>query len=425
MKIQIKSVQILDPASPYHKKRKNILIKDGIIAGIGDTQFRADITIDARRMLVSIGWFDMKASFCDPGIEYKEDASTGAKAAAAGGFTEVMLLPNTIPAVHSKNGVSYLLAKNGNSLTQIHPSAAVTIDTKGEELTEMIDLQNSGAVAFTDGENPIWQTDILLKSLQYLQKFDGLLIQKPEDKRLNLFGTMNEGINSTSLGMKGMPKLSEEIIIARDLEILEYAGGRLHFSNISSAKSVNQIRKAKQKGIQVTCDIASYQPIFDDNIIEDYDTNYKINPPFRRPNDNKALLKGLTDGTIDVIVSGHCPQDEDSKKLEFDRAEFGIIGIQTAFSNIIEFSQHMDLIALIEKITVKPRQILGLEIPQIKEGSMANLTVFDPKVSWIFSKSNNQSKSSNSPFLNQNLKGKAMAVFNNGKHLIDPDLEEK
>jgi len=425
MKIQIKSVQILDPASPYHKKRKNILIKDGIIASIGDTQFRADLTIDAKRMLVSVGWFDMRATFCDPGIEYKEDANTGAKAAAAGGFTEVMLLPNTIPTVHSKNGVSYLLSKNVNNLTQIHPSAAVTIDTKGEQLTEMIDLQNSGAVAFTDGENPIWQTDILLKALQYLQKFDGLLIQKPEDKRLNLFGTMNEGINSTSLGMKGMPKLSEEIIIARDLEILEYAGGRLHFSNISSAKSVNQIRKAKQRGIQVTCDIAAHQPVFDDYIIEDYDTNYKVNPPFREQNDNKALLKGLNDGTIDVIVSGHCPQDEESKKLEFDLAEFGIIGVQTAFSNIIEFSQLVKLETLIEKITSKPRQILGMEIPTIKEGSMANLTVFDPKVSWTFSESNNQSKSSNSPFLNQNLKGKAMAVFNNRKHLIDPDLVEK
>jgi dihydroorotase len=346
-------------------------------------------------------------------------------AAATGGFTEVMLLPNTIPVIQSKNGVSYLISKNGSNLTQIHPSAAVTIDTKGEELTEMIDLQNSGAVAFTDGEKPIWQTDILLKSLQYLQKFDGLLIQKPEDKRLNLFGTMNEGVNSTTLGMKGMPKLSEEIIVARDLGILEYTGGSLHFSNISSAKSVDLIKKAKQKGLKVTCDIAAYQPVFDDSIIEDYDTNYKVNPPFREQNDNKALLKGLKDGTIDVIVSGHCPQDEESKKLEFDLAEFGIIGMQTAFSNIVEFSQHIDLETLIEKITVNPRQILGLEIPQIKEGSTANLTVFDPKVSWTFTERNNQSKSLNSPFLNQNLKGKAMAVFNNGKHLIDPDLEEK
>jgi len=324
--------------------------------------------------------------------------------------------------INSKNEVSYLLSNNSTNLTQVHPIAALTVDTNGEDLTEMIDLHHAGAVAFSDGDNPVWQTDILLKSLLYLQKFEGLLVNKPEDKWLNMYGSMNEGINSTMLGMKGMPGLAEELIISRDVDLLNYTGGKIHFSNISSAKSVDLIRKVKGMGLNVTCDIAAHQVIFEDSHVSDFDTNFKVNPPFREKKDNLAIIKGLKDGTIDVVVSSHCPQDEESKKLEFDLAKFGIIGLQTVFPCLVEISKDINLEDLLDKITSRPREILSLPVPKIKEGENANLTLYDPKKSWLYDEKSNKSKSVNSPFLGSTLLGKAMGVLNNGLYYFDPEL---
>jgi len=320
MKILLKAVEIRDPCSPFHKKKTNLLINDGVIVEIGEKSYRADHIISKKNLKVSIGWFDMRSDFCDPGFEYKEDVFSGRKAAAAGGFTEVLLLPNTNPVIQTKNEVSYILSGNDNQLVSIYPIGAVTEDTKGEELTEMIDLNASGARAFSDGKNPVWHTDILLKSLLYLQKFDGLLINRPEDTMLTRLGSMNEGVNSTILGLRGMPKLGEELMIDRDIKILEYAGGRIHFSNISTEESVNLIRKAKKTGLRLSCDVAAHQLVLDDSALMEFDTNFKVNPPLREEKDLKALKKGLDDGTIDVIVSSHTPQDEENKKLEFDLA---------------------------------------------------------------------------------------------------------
>ena len=419
MKILIQSAKIVSKGSPHHLKKRNILINNGKIAEIGDKNYSADKVIDAEGMLLSIGWFDLGAYVGDPGLEHKEDISSLIKAAAAGGFTEVAVLPNTHPAVQTKNEIAYLSQGNNNRLVQIHPMANITKNSKGEELTEMIDLHQAGAVAFTDGLKSIWHTDIFLKSLQYLQKFDGLLIDHPEDNWLNLFGQMHEGIMSTSLGLKGMPRIAEEVATRKNLELLSYAGGRLHFAKISTAKTVEIIRSAKKKGMNVSCDITGFQALLDDSLLADFDTYYKVNPPLREKSDNEALIKGLKDDTIEVLTSGHLPQDDESKLLEFDQAEFGMINLQTFGSQLTSLSKWVDIEDLIAKVTEAPRRILKMEIPLIMEEEKANLTLFDPQAEWIFDQSNNFSKSKNSPFLGKKMKGKVVAVFNNSKQWVD------
>ncbi len=419
MKILIHSVKIISKGSPHHLKKRNVLISSGRISEIGDKNYQADKVIDADGMLLSIGWMDLGTYAGDPGLEFKEDLISVGKSAAAGGFTEIVLLPNTHPTVQTKNEISYITQSNATRLVQLQVMAAVTKNCKGEELTEMIDLHESGAVAFSDGLKSVWHTDIFLKSLQYLQKFDGLLIDHPEDNWLNLFGQMNEGINSTSLGLKGMPRIAEEVATRKNLELLEYAKGRLHFSRISTAKTVDMIRSAKKKGLNVTCDITSYQALLDDSLLNDFDTNYKLNPPLREKSDNEALIKGLKDGTIDILTTGHLPQDDESKLLEFDQADFGMINLQTFASQITSLSKFVDIDVLLEKVTSAPRKILNMEIPLIAVDEKANLTLFDPNAEWTFTHKENLSKSKNSPWLGKELKGKAVAVFNNNKHWLD------
>jgi dihydroorotase len=418
MKILIQGPEILDAGSPFHKKEKNILINNGRILEIGDKNYSADKVIRGDGMKLSVGWFDLGTFIGDPGLEHKEDLESASKAAAAGGFTGMAVLPNTTPCVQTKNEVSYLVKGNDSQLVQIHALAAVTKNNKGEELTEMIDLHEAGAVAFTDGLKPIWHTDILLKSLQYLQKFNGLLIDHPEDIWLNLFGQMHEGINSTRLGLKGMPRIAEDIAVNRNLDLLGYAGGRLHFSRLSSGRAVDLIRSAKKK-LNVSCDVAVYQPLLDDTVLSDFNTNFKVNPPLREKQDNDALVKALKDGTIDVIISGHTPHEEESKNLEFDIADFGMINLQTFASNLVTLSQAVDIELLIEKITTNPRKLLGLDVPKIDVEEKANLTLFDPNKTWTFDEKVNLSKSRNSPWLNKEIKGKAVAVFNNGRSRIE------
>lgn len=422
MEILIKSVEIIDRPSELHHKRRNILIKNGVITEITSRSISSPNVINARNLIMSIGWCDMRSHFCDPGHEAKEDLESGRLAAAHGGFTDVVVQPNTTPVVASKNEISYLRSGNQNSLTQLHVIGAVTKDTKGTELTEMIDLHHAGAVAFSDGIESLWHTDVFGKALQYLQKFDGLLINRAEDKMLSAFGHMNEGLHSTLLGIRGIPKLSEELMVARDLALLEYYGGRLHFANVSSEVSLALIKAAKKKGLKVTCDVAAHQLLFDDSHLVNFDTNYKVNPPLRGPETIKALVNGIKDGTIDVLVSDHRPEDEEGKKLEFDRAAFGMLGIQELGAMIQEISKQVDMDLLIEKITYQPRRLLGLEIPAIRKGQKAVLTLFDPSKKWFFDESSNQSKSRNSPNFGKELTGKAVAVFNNGKVLLDSDL---
>jgi dihydroorotase len=421
MKTLLKSVKIVDTKSDFNGQVKDILIEDGKISRIADEiEDKTDTFIKGENLYVSTGWIDMRVSPKDPGYESKEDLNSLTKAAVAGGFTKIVTLPNTKPTVQTKESIAYYKGFSKTQVVDILPAAAVTKNCEGKDFTEMLDLHNAGAVAFTDGEHPLWNADILLKTLQYLYPINGFLMNRPEETTLTLFGQMHEGIESTLLGMKGIPSTAEELIVMRDLKLLEYAFSQvsgeiihsaLHFSTISTKRSVELIREAKAKGLPVSCDIAAHQLAFTDADLKEFDTNLKVNPPFRTKADIEALQAGLADGTIDVIVSDHNPQDEESKNLEFDMADFGIIGLETAFAVANTYS-NLPIETLIEKLTNNPAQLLRLPEETIKEGSPANLTIFNPDLEWTFSEKDIHSKSKNTPFIGHTLKGKVVRVIN-------------
>ncbi len=418
MNIFLRAATIFQPSSPFHLQRQNILIEQGQITYIGPDEKQADKTLEADNLCVSAGWVDMFALPGEPGFEHKEDLQSIAAAAAAGGFTEVLCMPNVHPVVQTKGAINYIKNRSQELPVTLHPAGAVTTDATGKELTEMIDLKKAGAVAFTDGTQPIQGTEVMVKALQYLQLFDGLLINRPEDAKLTAFGQMHEGIASTRLGLKGLPALAEETIVARDLQLLAYTGGKLHISMVSTKAAIESIRKAKADGLQVTCDVASYQAAFTDETMAPFDTNYKVNPPFRSAADAEAIKQGLADGTIDALVSGHQPHDTEAKNLEFDLADFGIMNLETAFAIANQtFADSLPLEKLIEKLTVNPRNILQLPQPGISEGEVANLTIFDPSQYWTPTLATTRSKGINSPFFGQQLKGKVLGIVHKG-HVV-------
>ncbi len=415
--LYLKGVQLINPSSEFHLKKVHLTVKNGKIDYIGlkETSGSGKV-IEGNDLVVTPGWFDLRANFCDPGLEHKEDLASGLAAAAAGGFTDVCLLPDTLPTIQTKNDIEYLLSKGRGKVTKIHPMAAVTLGRKGEELSEMIDLHHAGAVAFTDGHQPIWNTDILLKTLQYLQPLNGLLMNRAEDKWLAKFGVMHEGLESTQLGMRGVPVTAETIMVERDLRLLEYAGGKLHFSLVSSAEAVDMIKKAKKRGLAVTCDVSAHHLVFNDSHLSSFDTSYKVSPPFRTEKDRKALVAAVKDGTIDAIVSAHEPHDEESKKLEFDLAEFGIIGLQTLWPilNQLDAKGELSLEQSLPAVFQGPRKVLGFEQVVMEAGAPACLTVASTSARWTFNRKTNMSKSDNSPFLNKELEGKVAMVVGNG-----------
>lgn len=419
MKILIRSAKLFTPGIGFSKKRVNVLIKDGIINQISDTDIKADKIIEGKDLKVSPGWFDMNVFSGDPGFEHKEDIDSLSDSASAGGFTGVLSIPNTKPVVQTKDVITYIKSKSEKVLLDVYPSAAVTIGTKGEELTEMIDLHRYGAVAFSDGDNTIWHSDILLKALQYNQKFDGLVIQRPEDRLLSAFGQMNEGKTSTIIGLKGIPTLAEDVIVQRDLKILEYTGGKMHFSLISSPASLILIKDAKRKGLKITCDIPAYLLALEETEVLNFDSNFKVNPPLRTKKDIEFFKKAVKEGVVDLIVSAHRPHDSESKDLEFDLAEFGMTGLETVYSIINTYLPEYPEDEIIHKLCVAPRHILNLPVPEISEGEMANITVYDSDCEFEFSKKNIFSKSKNSAFLGKRLKGKVKAVFNKNRYFIN------
>jgi dihydroorotase len=420
MKLLLRAVRIIEKNSPHNGQVLDILVEDGIIVQIGESlSAEGAREIEGRQWCVSPGWLDMRVGSSDPGREQKEDLDTVREVAMRGGFTEIVLLPNSRPVVDAKDTLNYVRQERRGGVVQIHVAAAVTKDAEGKDFTDMIDLHTAGAVAFTDGEHPIQNADILVKALLYLRPLNSLLINRPEDRQLTLFGQMNEGITSTILGMKGMPSLAEEMMLMRDLKLLAYVLSQetlpikgaplLHVSLVSTAGAVELIREAKKEGLPVTCDIAAHQLAFNDTALLGFDTNLKVNPPFRALADIIALRAGLADGTIDCLVSDHSPHDDECKNLEFDHADFGILGLETAFSLGVMHSG-LPLEELIEKLTSRPRAILRLPSVRVAEGQPANLTVFSADEEWTYNKS--YSKSRNSPFLGQTLKGRAVGVIN-------------
>lgn len=423
MRILLKQIKIIDPASPFHQQTSNILIDNGQIAYIGPELKESDHTVEFENLCVSTGWVDLHCWIGDPGLEHKEDFSTAARAAAKGGFTHVLCMPDVQPVNQTKNAIAYIQNQSQYLPVTFLAAAAVSVEVQGNDLTEMIDLYRAGALAFTDGDAGIQRADLLIKALHYVQFFNGLIMQRPKDDRLSQHGLMHEGVVSTRLGLKGIPALAEEVMVSRDLRLLEYAGGKLHFSLLSSAGSISQVREAKARGLAVTCDVASYQVAFTDEHIAEFDTNYKVDPPFRSKTDQEAIIKGLQDGTINVLVSGHKPQDTESKKLEFDLAEFGIINLETAFAVAhTHLASQLSLEQIISKFTDEPRKILGLPNISIKEGETASLTLFAPGKKWIPQVETTFSKSDNSPFYGATLQGQVLGIIHKNEFVRNPEF---
>jgi len=415
MNLLIKSATVIDPNSSFHQKVVDILVEDGYITLIAPKVNAKAEVIDGTGKFVSPGFFDLNCNIGELGLETKEDLQSGTKAAAAGGFTGVALMPNTQPPVHSKAEVEYLLNRAKNNLVDVYPLGTISHKRDGKDMAEMYDMFLSGAKAFTDGNRPVQDAGLMERSLLYTKGFGALIMSYPEDTAIAGKAKVHEGEMSTLLGMKGIPSLAEELMIARDLYLAEYTESKIHFSTISTIRSVELIRDAKKKGLKVTCDVAAHHLLLTDEALAGFDSQYKVKPPLRTQSDVDALIAGLKDGTIDAIVTQHTPHEVEFKDVEFEVAEYGNIALQTAFSTALKAGLDVNLI--VQKMAVKPREILNVEASIIIEGKKANLALLDPNAEWQYTKQNNQSKSYNSPFIGQNLKGKVVLVCNNN-HLF-------
>ncbi|MBC8046373.1 MAG: dihydroorotase [Fimbriimonadaceae bacterium] len=421
MHIVIKGVTITDTNSPHNHSVKDIRIKKGVIAEIADTisVIENAQVFDYAGKYISTGWFDLLAHFNDPGYEQKEDLISGANAAMQGGFTNVCVMPSTQPALHSKSEIEYIINKSKNHLINILPLAAVTKNCEGKELTEMYDMRNAGAVAFTDADHAISDAGILLRALQYVKPFNGTIINIPNDYKIVGNANVNEGVMSMQLGMYGIPNVLEEIMVMRDIKLTEYTNAKLHIACVSTKESVELIRDAKKKNLNISASVSAYQLYFDESVLHDYDTNYKVNPPLRTKEDIEALKKGLVDGTIDTICSYHLPHELDAKSVEFEYAAFGMETLEATFgAAMYALDGYLSVEKLIKKITSNPRNNINIVLPKIEVNGRADLTIFDANTEWIFAKENLRSKSANNPFIGKPLKGKALAVINNDQFKI-------
>lgn len=410
MKLIIREAKIIDTKSPFHNQTVDILIADGFIKKIGSKLANPDHfeEITQENLHVSQGWFDSSVSLGEPGFEDRETIANGLKVAAKSGFTGIALQPNSFPVIDNQSQVLFVKNKALQSATELFPIGALTKGSEGKDMAELFDMKNAGAVAFGDYNKSQANANMLKIALQYVQDFDGLVIAYPQDEMIKGHGVVNEGIVSTRLGLKGIPNLAEELQIARNLFLLEYTGGKLHIPTISTAKAVALISEAKAKGLAVTCSVSVHHLVLTDEKLEQFDTRYKVTPPLRTETDRKALLEGVSNGTIDMITSDHNPIDIEHKKMEFDAAKDGTIGLESAFAALMTV---LPLETVINKLTAG-KNVFKIESHTIEEGNKANLSLFNPEGETVFAKNSILSKSLNSAFLGLTLKGKAYGVIN-------------
>ena len=415
MTIFIRQAHIVDPNSSHHGTRQNVFIQNGKIVQIGQFEVSpADQTIDHPNLHLSPGWVDCFAHFCDPGLEYKETIETGIKAAAAGGFTEVMVLPNTLPVVSGKSQVEYIIQKSKNTAVTIHPLGAVTKQTEGKELAEMYDMKSAGAVAFTDGLLPVQSAGLLLKALQYVKAFNGVIIQIPDDQSVGRYGLMNEGVVSTRLGLPGKPMLAEEVQVNRDIELTRYADSALHFTGITSPESLAAVKRARNNGIHISCSVSPAHLFFTDEALTSYDTNLKLFPPLRTAAVQHQLRRAVLDGGVDCIASHHLPHEFDSKVCEFEYAKPGMISLETCYGVVgAALGEELMPERWVELVSINPRRIFGLNLPAIQEGQTANVTLFDPSATYVLTDDCIRSRSRNTPFTGKEMKGKVIGIIHN------------
>ena len=413
--LHLKNIRLVAGPRQTVQDPQDMIIRNGKISAIGRDlpEEKGLKTIECNQAWVSPGWVDLGTSICDPGYEHREDIYSAAAAAAAGGFTTLACQPNTLPAVDSKGEVLYVRNKAKDLPVEFLPIGAISKHCDGVDLAELIDMHQSGAIAFSDGHKSVQDAGLLLRALHYSQAFNGLIINQPRSKTLSGGGQMHEGKQSTMLGLKGIPSLAEEVMVQRDLSLLAYSGGRLHLHLISSAGSVDMIRKARKKEKGLSASVAVANLFFTDEDLADFDTNYKVNPPFRSTEDQQALIQGLKDGSIDCLCSHHQPWDVEAKNLEFPFADFGILGLETAFAVSRTATQdQLQVEDLVEKWAFAPRSILGLPVPEVKVGTNADLTIFEPDTTWTVTPESLRSKSHNSPFIGKQLQGRVLGIIN-------------
>lgn len=416
MKVLLKQVTITDQLSPHNGKIKDILIDNGIISKIEDVINEViEETIHQKDICVSTGWVDTFSHFNDPGFEYKETLETGANAAASGGYTHVFVIPNTKPVISQKSSVEYIVQRSKSLPVHIHPLGSISKNAEGNELAEMYDMYNSGAVAFTDGLYPVQIPGLLLKALQYIKTFKGTIIQIPMDRSIGTHGLMHEGIISTRLGLPGIPDIAEELMISRDIELARYTESNLHISGVSTKKGLALIVAAKKEGLQVTCAVTPYHLSFCDEDLTGYSTNLKVDPPLRLRKDMMALRDGIENGDIDCIASHHLPHDTDNKVCEFEYAKPGMIGLESCFSVINTLFPNLSSGRLIELFSLNARKIFSLHSSIIEVGEKADMVIFSRTLEYSFSLQHIKSRSKNTPFLNKQFTGKAFGIINKDK----------
>lgn len=416
------------PISKNHSGEETIdlRIEEGKIINIGSEldAKKGEESHDFAGAYVSPGWMDMHIHLREPGYEHKETIKTGCAAAAFGGFTAVACMPNTSPATHTRDVVEFIISKGNETPVDVHPIGCVTKDRAGKSIAEMGDMKKGGAVAFSDDGDPVYDAQVMRVALEYASMLEVPIINHEEDLQLSRPGHMNEGAVSTRLGLEGTPGIAEEVMIARDILLAEYTGGHVHVAHISTKEGVELVRQGKAKGIKVTTEVCPHHFDLTDEEIErqKYSTNFKMHPPLRTQEDVEAMIEGLVDGTIDVICTDHAPHAIEEKEVEFMYAPNGIIGLETAWpiSNMrLHKTGKLDLQQLVEKMCYNPRAILNLPEITIEEGVEANLTFFNTDEKWVFDAKNVRSKSRNSPYLDNELTGRAVGIYNRGQLVLN------
>jgi dihydroorotase len=420
MNLLLQHCRVIDPATGLDDVRDIHIVDGRISAMAAHLATPSGATVhDLKGIVAAPGFCDMHVHLREPGFEHKETILTGVTAAAAGGFTAVCCMPNTHPPIDDESVVRYIREKGRTALgglVDVYPAAAVTVGRKGEHLAPLAELADAGAVAFTDDGDPVHDAEVMRRALEYAAMFRKPVIQHAQDLPLSKGGVMNEGAVATSLGLWGMPRIAEEIMVNRDIALTQYTGGQYHVAHMSTAGSAELVRQAKRAGLNVTCEVTPHHFTLSDEAVRSYDTNTKMNPPLRTAADVEAMRQGLRDGTIDVIATDHAPHSFDEKQVEYQAAPFGIVGLETAIGLAVTGLVQTGLLTLsqlIEKISVNPRRILHLPEIRIREGEKANLTLFDPAAEWTVDPRLFKSKSKNTPFGGYKLTGKAIGVINN------------
>lgn len=416
MKLIIRNAKIIDPQSSFHNQTVDILIVDGLIEKIGaslpNPEQAEELKLD--NLHVSQGWFDSSVSLGEPGFEDRETIANGLLVAAKSGFTGIGLQPNSFPVIDNQSQINFVKTKAIGHATTLFPIGALTKNAEGKDMAELFDMKQAGAIAFGDYNKSFENANLLKIALQYTQDFNGLVIAYSQDSNIKGQGVVNEGVVSTRLGLKGIPNLAEELQVARNLFLLEYTGGKLHIPTISTAKSVALIKEAKAKGLNVSCSVTVHHLTMTDEKLDSFDTRYKVTPPLRTEEDRQALLAGILNNTIDMITTDHNPIDIEHKKMEFDMAKNGTIGLESAFGALMNV---LPLEKVIEKLT-SGKTVFGIESSAINEGATANISLFNPEGESTFTKAAILSKSKNSAFLGMQTKGKAYGIVNQDQLIL-------